>query len=144
MGQLANIALKTSGLIVLAVGLAHFAMPTLGYAPEVIAAVPEDQRDHFVYLGTYAIGMFLVSFAIMTLLVDPTHTDGLHRIFLGLMVMVWGTRIVLELIYPVKLSLFFLSNPHPVLVAALLMIWAGYVSAFAGSLWHCGERASSG
>ena len=143
LGRLINVALTVSGLMVLAIGLAHFAMPSLGYAPEVIAAVPDAQRDHFVYLGTYAIGTFLVSFGVMTMLVDPMRADGMHRAFLGLMVMVWGARIVLEVIYPVTLSLFFVSHPHPALIVALLVIWAGYALAFVVSLLRGRENLSA-
>ncbi len=134
--RLVRTGLRLSGLMVLAIGLSHFAMPNLGYTPDAIAAVPDAQRDHFVYLGTYAIGTFLVSLAVMTFFADPTSSNALHRTFLGLMVAVWGTRLVLELIYPVTLSLFFLFDPHPVLLVAILLIWAGYILAFTASLLH--------
>lgn len=142
MGIMANFALRISGLMVLLIGAAHFAMPSLGYAPDVIAAVPTAQRDHFVYLGTYAIGTFLICFAVLTLLIDPARTDRTQRVFLGLMVIVWGARILLELAYPVTLSLFFLSYPHPVLMSALLVIWLGYAAGFAAS-WPRGRETPS-
>lgn len=127
-------AVRISGLLVLLIGLAHFVMPSLGYDAGDLAVIPEAQRDHFVYLGTYAIGTFLVSFGVLTLLADPCRPSRLEKVFFALMAFVWGARFVLELLYPVDLSLFILSNPHPVLLATVLLIWAGYGLGLAGSL----------
>ncbi|MAS03631.1 MAG: hypothetical protein CL534_02895 [Ahrensia sp.] len=131
---LTNTATRISGLLVLAIGLVHFILPTLGYAPDALAAIPEAQRAHFVYLGTYSIAFFLISFAVMTLMADRTAPNRAITLFLGLMVIVWGARFVLELVYPVDLSLFFVANPHPMLMATLLVIWIGYVVGLAGHL----------
>ena len=112
------------------IGLSHFVMPSLGYDADVIAGIPELPRDHFVYLGTYAIGSFLVSFAVLTFLVDFTQPTKFTTVFLGLMTLVWSIRFVLELLYPVDLSLFILPNPHPVLLVTILFIFASYATAF--------------
>lgn len=106
-------------------------MPSFGYTAEALAAVPELQRDHFVYLGTYAIGTFLVAFGILTLLSDPRHQSTMETAFWGLMIIVWGTRLVLELIFPVNLPLFFLNEPHLPLLAAFVLILLGYIAGFA-------------
>jgi len=131
---LTNAATRISGLLVLMIGLVHFALPTLGYAPDALAAIPEAQRAHFVYLGTYSIAFFLISFAVMTLMADRTAPNHAITAFLGVMVVVWGARFVLELLYPVDLSLFFVANPHPMLMVTLLVIWIGYAVGFAGHL----------
>ncbi len=125
-----------SGFIVLMIGLAHFLMPSLGYAPDALRAIPEPQRDHFVFLGTYAIGTFLVAFGVLTLLSDPRRGSVFETTFFGLMVIVWVVRLVLELLYPVNLSLFFLDEPHYILLAAITIVLLGYVVGFA-------DRASS-
>ncbi len=125
---------RISGFMVLAIGLAHFVMPTFGYSAGALAAIPEMQRDHFVYLGTYAIGTFLIAFGVMTLLTDANRRSPLETVFLGLMVVVWGARLMLEFVYPVDLSLFLLSNPHPMLVLSIVLIWIGYIAGFAGRI----------
>lgn len=131
---LTNLATRISGLLVLAIGLAHFLLPTLGYAPEALAAIPEAQREHFVYLGTYSIAFFLVSFAVMTLIADRNAASRPMTVFLGLMVVTWWARLMLEVIYPVELSLFFVAEPHPMLIPVLLVIAAGYTVGFIGHL----------
>lgn len=122
---------RVAGFLVLAIGLAHFVMPSLGYAPDALAAIPDAQRDHFVYLGTYAIGTFLVTFGILTLLSGHGQHGRLETAFFGLMVFVWGARLVLEFIYPVDLSLFFLDEPHLPLAGAVFVILLGYMAGLA-------------
>lgn len=134
MAGLTNIATRISGLLVLAIGLAHFVLPTLGYSAADLEAIPALQRDHFVYLGTYSIAFFLVSFGVMTLLADRHAPNRPITVFLGLMVIVWCARLVLELLYPVELSLFFVPKPHPMLIATLTVIAAGYIVGFLGHL----------
>ncbi len=116
----------------LAIGLAHFLMPTIGYAPSDLAAIPAPQKEHFVFLGTYAIAFFLVSFAVMTLMADQRAPTWQMTVFLGLMTVVWCARFVLEILYPVTLPLFFAPEPHAMLLAAILIIWAAYVVGFVG------------
>ncbi len=131
---LPRLAVFLSGVLVLAIGLAHFVMPVLGYDGRDLEAIPEAQREHFVYLGTYAIGLFLVCFALLTLHAGIRGPEGQSAVFLGLMSLVWGGRLVLEFLYPVSLPLFFLTHPHPVLAAVILAIWSGYVLGFAASM----------
>lgn len=138
--RVTNIATRAAGLMVLAIGLAHMAMPSFGYAPNVLAAIPEPQRDHFVFLGTYAIGFFLLSFGVTTLFADPRSRNTLETVFFGSMVVVWGARLLLEFIYPVDLSLFFVANPHPMLVAAISLIWAGYIVGFLSRVLRTDRR----
>lgn len=131
---LTNTATRIAGLLVLAIGLAHFLLPTLGYAPADLAAIPEAQREHFVYLGTYSIAFFLLGFAVMTLLADRNDPGRPMTVFLGLMTVVWFARLALELIYPVELPLFFVEEPHPMLIPVLLVISTGYLIGFLGHL----------
>lgn len=131
MPLLANLATRFAGLMALAIGIAHFFMPSLGYAPDDLAAIPAPQRAHFVFLGTYAIAFFLLAFAVMTLLANRETPSPLMTVFLGLMVVVWPARLILELIYPVELFLFFTDDPHPLLLTALALICAAYLIGFA-------------
>ena len=45
------------------------------------------------------------------------------------MAAVWGLRVVLELVYPVELPIFFLRAPHGVLLVVTGLIAAGYLLA---------------
>ncbi|MEO1564444.1 MAG: hypothetical protein AAFR98_13490 [Pseudomonadota bacterium] len=132
--RLTTTATNISGVLVLLIGTAHFAMPRFGYNPATLSAIPDIQRDHFVYLGTYAIGCFLVAFGILTLVAGRGDRSFFERAFFGVMVAVWGMRVVLEVLYPVNLPLFFLTNPHPVLLSVIALIWLGYLFGFIGQL----------
>lgn len=125
---------RLAGILVLMIGLAHFVMPSIGYATDALAAIPESQRDHFVYLGTYAIGTFLCTFGILTLLSDPARAGRFETAFLALMVLIWAARLVLEFLYPVDLALFFLAKPHGPLAAVILFILMGYGAGLASGL----------
>lgn len=131
---LPRMAILVAGFMVLAIGIAHFFMPDFGYAGEDLNSVPQAQREHFVYLGTYAIGLFLVSLAVLTILAGKVRPTLQMTVFLGLMTAVWGGRLVLELLFPVTLPLFFLNNPHPVLAATILVIWLAYGIGFVSCL----------
>lgn len=131
MDKLSVFLLRMSGFLVLLIGVAHFAMPSFGYTVDALTEIPEVQREHFVYLGTYAIGTFLVAFGILTLICDPISHSFMERTFVGLMAIVWSLRLVLELIFPVNLSLFFLSAPHLPLLFVLSLILLGYFAGLA-------------
>lgn len=128
--SLESALLKLSGLLVMAIGIAHFFMPVFGYDAKDLAEVPYVQRNHFVNLGAYMIGSFLVSFAVMTFMVDIRKPNVKVLVFLGLMVFVWAWRVVLELIFPANLPLFLLTNDHIGLMVVLPIIWIGYLVAF--------------
>lgn len=70
----------------------------------------------------------------MTLIADRNAPSRPMTVFLGLMVVTWWARLMLELIYPVELSLFFVADPHPMLIPVLLVIAAGYTVGFIGHL----------
>lgn len=133
-GGIANLATRLAGMIVLAIGLAHIFLPEFGYATADLVAVPDPQREHFVLLGTYAIASFLLTFAVMTLLADRNSTSVQTTIFLGLMTVVWGVRIALEIIYPVRLALFGISSPHPALLVVTAIVCGAYAIGFVGHL----------
>jgi len=122
-----------AGLMILPVALGHFLLPTHGYAPSDIQAVPTLQRDHFVYLGTYAIGSFLLAMSGLTLYFALRPPTPEARVFFAVMAAVWVLRVVLEFVFPVDLPIFFLAQPHGVLVVVTGLIAAGYLRA---SVWR--------
>jgi hypothetical protein len=51
------------------------------------------------------------------------------RVFFSAMAAVWVLRVALEFLFPVDLRIFFLEQPHGVLVVVTGLIAAGYVLA---------------
>ena len=63
--QLQTWSLRLGGLLVLAIGVGHVFMPTLGYSEAVTRGMSAAARDHFFSLGTYAICSFLLAFGLL-------------------------------------------------------------------------------
>ncbi|HWU24974.1 MAG TPA: hypothetical protein VN154_01105 [Rhizomicrobium sp.] len=64
---IARTALPYGAVVTALIGVWHMFMPTAGYAHWVVHSMPTPIADHFYYLGTYAIGVFLSSFACLSL-----------------------------------------------------------------------------
>lgn len=124
-----NLFAALAGLMILPIALGHFVMPTLGYDAGDILAIPALQRDHFVYLGTYAIGSFLLAMSGLTLYFAVRAPGPEALVFFRVMAAVWVGRVLLEFLYPVDLRIFFLARPHGVLLAVTGLIAAGYLLA---------------
>jgi hypothetical protein len=124
-------ALRVAGALMLAIGLGHTVMPTLGYPDAVPAAMEPATRDHFYYLGTYAIGAFLLGFAALTF----AHSRRPPApVFAVIMAAVWTVRLVLEVVYPVDIQIFALERPTTVITPVLGAIVAAFAVAAASSL----------
>jgi hypothetical protein len=119
-------ALRLAGALVLAIAAGHAVLPTLGYAPSASAGMTGAARDHFYYLGTYAIGAFLLGFAVLTF-VHSARPPSLA--FPAVMTAVWTLRLALELAYPVDLRIFVLDRPTTVIAPVLVTIAAAFATA---------------
>lgn len=123
------LALRIAGAMVLAIGLAHIAMPTHGYAPSVAAGLSAQEKAHFYDLATYAIASFLIAFGGMSLFLSYRRASLEAAAFSGLMLLVWAVRLGLELLYPVDFALFFVTEPHLGLIGALTALVILYAVA---------------
>ena len=124
-----RLGLRFAGIVVLLIGIAHFFFPTYGYDPSVPKSMDPALRAHFFYLGTYAIGGFLVAFGAMSLAVAGLRHMFVAGGFSAIMALVWGWRTVLEIRYPVDLKLFFIERPTIVLLPTFIGLTAIYAAA---------------
>lgn len=111
------------------IGIGHLFMPSIGYDGTVAASMERAARDHFYYLGTYAIAGFLLSFAVLSLRFSRVDQGDATVTVCAVLAAFWSVRLGLELRYPVDLPIFFLRNPHPVLVVVI----GGLAIAYAAS-----------
>lgn len=126
-------ALCIGGLFTALIGIGHIFMPTLGYDNAVAATMTQDIRDHFYYMGTYAICVFLLSFAFLSLYFSSLRYPYASLVVCSVLAVFWISRAVFELLYPVELRIFFLEQPHNVLMPVTLFIALIYsVSALKG------------
>ena len=117
----AYVGLWIGGLITLLIGIMHFFMPTFGYSTAVPESMTSTTRDHFYYLGTYAIGAFLLTFGNLSLYIARNEQHDIALVFSILLTALWFTRTILEIIYPTHLKLFLLENPIVVLLPTTIM-----------------------
>lgn len=126
-------SLRVAGGLLLLIGIGHMFMPEWGYAPSAIAGMSNLVAEHFYFLGTYAIGSFLLAFGIMSF-VHARQPDSQSTLaFATVMALLWALRVALEFQYPVRLSIFGLQNPHPVLLPILITIAGCFGVAAYGS-----------
>ena len=118
--------LRLAGALVLVIAVGHAFLPTLGYPPSASAKITGAARDHFYYLGTYAIGVFLLGFAVLAF-VHSTRPPNLT--FPLVMTAVWTVRLVLELAYPVDIPILVLDRPTMVITPVIITIAVAFATA---------------
>lgn len=130
-----NIGLIFSGSIILLIGLAHTIFPAYGYSKDVQEYFKQSPQiaDHFYYLATYAICSFLLFIGLITVYIGTSNTLANHnskfiRYYSILSIVVWSGRLILEIKYPVKLSLFGIHEPTKNLIIVLSLIVIGFIA----------------
>lgn len=132
---LTTVSLRMAGGLLLLIGVGHMFMPEWGYAPSAVAGMSDLVEEHFYHLGTYAIGSFLLAFGIMSFVHARQPGSESTLAFTAVMGLVWVFRVALEFHYPVRVRIFMLHNPHPVLAPFLILI-AGCFGVAAWGSWR--------
>jgi hypothetical protein len=125
-------SLRVAGTLVSLIAIGHIFMPAFGYPAAVTSGMTAPVKEHFYYLGTYAICTFLFAFATLTFYhsrTAGTPAAPAARAFSVTMAVVWWLRVALEFSYPVEVPIFFLDRPHPVLVPVLLIVAIAFTAA---------------
>jgi len=135
--QLERWSLRVAGGLVLLIAVGHAFMPAWGYPESVRNGMTSAVKEHFYYLGTYAICTFLLAFAVLTFYHSRLVGSPATLVFSGTMAVVWWLRLALEFSYPVDVPIFFLEYPHPVLVPVLTIIAVAFTSATAAGMTMC-------
>jgi hypothetical protein len=126
--------LLTAGVVEIAVGALHFAMPSSVYQSRGFASLQPDELG-FVTLVTLAVGILLLAFGAFTVFL-ASRPDAVVEILFGyalIKTFLWAGRVILEIAYPVRLRLFsvepFTTVVMPGLVFELLLFVAAAVLA---------------
>jgi len=130
-----NIGLIFSGSIILLIGLAHIIFPAYGYSNDIQGYFKQFPQiaDHFYYLATYAICLFLLFIGLITIYIGTSaklanHNSEFIKYYAFLSIAVWSGRLLLEIKYPVKLSLFGIHEPTKNLIVVLVLIVIGFIA----------------
>jgi len=115
-------ALLIGGLLTAMIGIGHIFMPTVGYDSAVPQAMEPAIREHFYYLGTYAICAFLLSLAFLSIYFSRLEYPRASLVVGSVLAVLWVARAILELIYPVEIRIFFLKTPHGVILLVTVFL----------------------
>ena len=122
--KLIYISLFTRGLLELLTGVIHFVWPYNLMHTIQFVTLPENIRE-FLLLASLAIGLCLIVFAALSFYFSgKLFTENRAAWFFCLsQVFVWLIRLILEIIYPVRVSIYFIEKPGTlVLILIVLMI----------------------
>lgn len=142
--QVERWSLRGAGTLVSLIAIGHIFMPIFGYPDTVTSGMPVPVKEHFYYLGTYAICTFLFAFATLTFYHARTAGTPAARVFSATMAAVWWLRVALEFSYPVDVPIFFLDRPHPVLVPVLLTVAIAFTAAVVAGASGASDAHGSG
>jgi len=109
MNLLRNI-LMMAGAIEICVALVHFAMPYFTQQGLGFKSLNPDEID-FINLLILAVGLLLLAFGCLTIFLAKRLESLVEMLFyyLVIKVILWVLRVVLELLYPVKIELFYID-----------------------------------
>ena len=120
--------LITAGTIEILVGLLHFAMPYFIYQSNGFRHLTNIESD-FVLLVTYAVGILLIAFGATTLLFTKKQKELglLLYYYLIIQSILWTARVILELIYPIKLDMFGVQPFTYIVLPGLIFEWSLFI-----------------
>ncbi len=126
--------MKLSATILLFIGIAHILLPTHGYSSETVAGWTDQTKDHFLFLATYMIAAFLLTLSLLTFIYARKTPSRPIAWFATISTILWIVRLFLEFRFPVNVKLFFIEQPHYILMAAIGVTAASYALA-SGLAW---------
>jgi|APSaa5957512622_1039677.scaffolds.fasta_scaffold42262_1 hypothetical protein len=99
--------LLTAGVIEIAAGLLHFAMPSIAYQSKGFSLLHPDEIN-FVTLVVFAVGILLVAFGSLTIFFSKKVETAAEIVYTYVVIktVLWIGRVVLEILYPVNLNMF--------------------------------------
>jgi hypothetical protein len=114
--------LVVAGIVEILVGLLHYGMPDYLYQSSGFEQLNQIESD-YVLLVTYAVGILLIAFGGTTILLSSKINKIKEIVFYYLIIKIilWTARVFLEMIYPLKLSMFYIE-PFTLIVLPGLII----------------------
>ena len=105
-----------AGVQEIMVGILHFMMPYFLNQSAGFLQLSSVEMD-FVMLVTFATGILLIAFGSVTLLLSKVDLSMIKVLYyyLWIKIILWTARVVLELVYPVNLDMFYI-NPFTLVV----------------------------
>jgi hypothetical protein len=131
--------LLTAGVVEVVVGVSHFAMPYFAYHAKGFTLLNQHEIN-FVTLCVFAVGILLIAFGAVTICFSfNTHNEMLLP-YTIIQSILWLARIIIEILYPVKIGLFWIRQPTNVVISLLILEWLLFVLS---ALWVTMNRRMS-
>jgi hypothetical protein len=121
--KLAGKFVFAGGVVELLIAIAHFLMPfAIGKVGE-ISSLSAIYRNYVAH-ATIAVGLCMVCFGVLSIYFSQKVSQGDKnaRVFASSQAVLWMARVVSELILPINVPLFFLSNPTTVILPMVIVI----------------------
>jgi len=119
------------GIIQLILAIFHFVWPFSFIQTESFAVLNDQARD-LVMLNCISVGASLGVFALLSFYFSRSiKTQSLAAVFFCLTeVIFWSVRLILELIFPVRIPVYFVAGPSIFIVAGAIFIITIYLIPF--------------
>jgi hypothetical protein len=128
-GDVVRRLLLIAGIIEVVAGLAHFAIPSFAYQARGLALLTPDESG-LVSAAILSVGILLIAFGALTIrLASKSSPAEILMFYATLNSILWVARVVVELIYPVRISLFLVARPTVLLLPAFVLESALFLAA---------------
>lgn len=119
-----------AGLAEIFVGVLHFVMPPFYQRSEGLGALNSPEAD-YVILVTYATGLLLITFGVLTMgaLTVPDLPYSLLFAYLMIQAVLWAARLLLEILFPLKLDMFGIDPFTAVVLPGLTLETGIFIAA---------------
>jgi|WetSurMetagenome_2_1015567.scaffolds.fasta_scaffold857101_1 hypothetical protein len=123
--------LLTAGIIEIVLGLAHFVFPYFAYQSKGYSLLNYNEID-FVTLCIFCVGILLVAFGTCTVFLSSKVETAIKIVFFYTIVksILWTGRVILGILYPANIPLFFIEQPNIVVFPTLVFEWLLFVFSF--------------
>jgi hypothetical protein len=128
--RLAVRLLLVGGCVQAAIALMHFAMPATLLQGTDFAPLSPAAHD-YVVLATVAVGILALALGAFSFVaaMSVTRWPGGARLLAIILAAVWTGRFVIEIIWPLRLRLFFIDAPSPLILAGSIVLVGLFAAA---------------
>jgi hypothetical protein len=116
--------LLVAGAIEIIMGLAHFFLPELIYKSEGFQYLNSVETD-IVTLCIFSVGILLIAVGSILILCAKKYEKNKEIAFniATITLLLWLTRIIFEIILPVKLTILSIKNPTQFAMPVFIFLW---------------------
>ncbi len=122
--------LLTAGIIEIVAGLGHFPMPHFAFQTQGFSSLDQNEAN-FIIAAVFATGVLLIALGIFTTYLSLSKDTPIKILlyFTTIQSVLWLGRIIIEIVYPVNISLFLIREPTRFLLPIFILEWLLFIIA---------------